>query len=1098
MSARTFGELDDGVENAQSSRRGTSMARRENFQVRQREKRWRAARRLLLRVEDLESRLLLSGLTITQFPIQFTSAPQDVTIGSDGNVYCTDIQGNSIDELNLTTHAISVYPIPKSGSGQSVFALVSTASTITSVPKGNIYFVEPNSNAIGELNLTTHVITQIPIPTPNSQPAGIATGVDGNIYFAERMAGKIGELNLTTSVITETTVPGINPEPTGITALGTTTAPVLYFTLSGADMIGDITPNATTEPAVTVPPVPAGETLYTPSGTVYPSGTVFAPMMMLPPNTITEFTQLPYEPLAITAGTDGNLYYTESGQSGIGELIPGGAPAPTYFPPNEMITDPSTHTTYSAMSPPLLGYTFSKGSFAQFALESPAAMPDEITGFDNSLYFTDTATDEVGELTPATGLNSEVQVPSIASLGGGITSAPDGNLYFTTTISDGVGEIDTLPPTMGPITQFEVAPNIEPTGITSTPAGAGADIYFTEYSTDEIGELSPTAGSPSPPSSNFAIPTPSSGPDGIAVGADGNVYFTESLTGKIGELNTATDSVTEFPIPTLNTGISPAGISPLQIVAGPAGTSSLYFTEAGTGEIGEISSQATILQTPETVPATQTITLPDGNTYEPSSIISAGTLLPIGTITQYIVPTANSEPFGIALGAAGNIYFTESAGDKIGEISTRSESGPLSVPTGVAITIPCGMTYLAGSTALAGQNLPAGTITEFTIPTGNGPGPIAVGPGGYVWFALNDGGALAYLNPVTGVITPDYALQSFLIAGLASGPAPSEDLYLTDDVHDQIGEVSSVGQPIITFGPSTDSSQTPLDEPLGITVAASGNLWFTEYDDDEIGEAQISAQSPTTPAAQAASTLDLSASVTAAYPGESVTITAVVPPSSGLPNPTGYVTFSVNGLQQPPVALSASNQQDANAAVLSFVIVNSGTQTITAIYDGDFNYAASSPQSVVLPGDGPTVLSVQRYGVHDHPTSLVLKFSGPLVAKAAMNSANYELMSARGLPIGIAGASYDATNDTVTLHLKRKLDLHRVYELTVNGTAPSGLAGTSGLFLDGADNGSPGSDYATSITGSNLVQTKANDADPRQDRAKAHVSRVDRPRLQPR
>jgi hypothetical protein len=129
---------------------------------------------------------------------------------------------------------------------------------------------------------------------------------------------------------------------------------------------------------------------------------------------------------------------------------------------------------------------------------------------------------------------------------------------------------------------------------------------------------------------------------------------------------------------------------------------------------------------------------------------------------------------------------------------------------------------------------------------------------------------------------------------------------------------------------------------------------------------------------------------------------------------------------------------------------------------------------------------------------LVLPISGQLDPGAATNATNYELMSAMGLPIGIAQADYNSANDTVTVHLKRRLDLHRSYELTVIGTGLGGLAGASGLLLDGAGSGSPGSDYATSITGGNLVLPKSKRADLRQDQAKAKLSLVDRRRTRAR
>ena len=57
------------------------------------------------------------------------------------------------------------------------------------------------------------------------------------------------------------------------------------------------------------------------------------------------------------------------------------------------------------------------------------------------------------------------------------------------------------------------------------------------------------------------------------------------------------------------------------------------------------------------------------------------------TVTVYNVPTASSQPNGIALGPDGNIWFTEYNAGKIGEIT------------------------------------PGGTITEYTLPAGSASGP---------------------------------------------------------------------------------------------------------------------------------------------------------------------------------------------------------------------------------------------------------------------------------------------------------------------------------------------------------------------------------------
>ena len=53
-------------------------------------------------------------------------------------------------------------------------------------PNGNMWFTEDGGNKIGEINPTTHAITEFTVPTPSSQPFGIASGPDGNIWFTEK------------------------------------------------------------------------------------------------------------------------------------------------------------------------------------------------------------------------------------------------------------------------------------------------------------------------------------------------------------------------------------------------------------------------------------------------------------------------------------------------------------------------------------------------------------------------------------------------------------------------------------------------------------------------------------------------------------------------------------------------------------------------------------------------------------------------------------------------------------------------------------------------------------------------------------------------
>ena len=61
---------------------------------------------------------------------------------------------------------------------------------IVAGPNGNMWFTEAGGlGEIGEINPTTHAITEFPAATASSQPFGIAVGPDGNIWYTEKDVG---------------------------------------------------------------------------------------------------------------------------------------------------------------------------------------------------------------------------------------------------------------------------------------------------------------------------------------------------------------------------------------------------------------------------------------------------------------------------------------------------------------------------------------------------------------------------------------------------------------------------------------------------------------------------------------------------------------------------------------------------------------------------------------------------------------------------------------------------------------------------------------------------------------------------------------------
>src|SRR5437016_726392 len=108
--------------------------------------------------------------------------------------------------------------------------------------------------------------------------------------------------------------------------------------------------------------------------------------------TITEYSVLTggSEPYGITAGPDGNLWFTEIMASRIGRITPAGV------------------TT-------------------EFALASGSEPTDITAGPDGNLWFAEFQGNNIGKITPG-GMVMEFPVPAGGSFPQGITAGPDGNL----------------------------------------------------------------------------------------------------------------------------------------------------------------------------------------------------------------------------------------------------------------------------------------------------------------------------------------------------------------------------------------------------------------------------------------------------------------------------------------------------------------------------------------------------------------------------------------------------------------------------------------------------------------------------------------------
>jgi virginiamycin B lyase len=295
-------------------------------------------------------------------------------------------------------------------------------------------------------SVLAQTITEFPIPTPGSDPLGIAAGPDGAVWFTEFRRNRIGRIT-TAGVVSEFAIPTPDSSPLDIAA-GPDGA--LWFTEDTACRVGRITI--------------AGEI------TEFPTG-AFA---------IGDCTT------GIARGPDGNMWFTEWEAGQIGRITPAGVvtlftiPDPPTFgaKPNDIVAGPDGALWFTELQGDRIGRITTGGVITQF----PAGtnnLRDIAAGPDGALWFTDSQGSQIGRIT-TDGVITRFPVPAPAS---GIAAGPDGAMWFTESAANKIGRITTD----GVVTEFSI-----PTAA-SSPAdiatGPDGNLWFTERAANKIGRL---------------------------------------------------------------------------------------------------------------------------------------------------------------------------------------------------------------------------------------------------------------------------------------------------------------------------------------------------------------------------------------------------------------------------------------------------------------------------------------------------------------------------------------------------------------------------------------------------------------------------------
>jgi polyhydroxybutyrate depolymerase len=209
-----------------------------------------------------------------------------------------------------------------------------------------------------------------------------------------------------------------------------------------------------------------------------------------------------------------------------------------------------------------------------------------------------------------------------------------------------------------------------------------------------------------------------------------------------------------------------------------------------------------------------------------------GRISPSGVITEFRVPTAGVGPYQIAAGPDHSMWFTEYNTTKIGQVSSTGRITEIQMPQptygGTGITgSPAGPVWIADPGGFIDTISPAGTVTRIRLPATGIPFAIAQSPFGHIWVSELTGyfeysRVLLHLHPASGEPVSTLTLGSTMsdIDALAAGPGAT--VWFADFGTSQIGEINGDGR-VRLF-----ADMAPYSGLSDIAEGPDSTMWFSE------------------------------------------------------------------------------------------------------------------------------------------------------------------------------------------------------------------------------------------------------------------------------
>lgn len=365
---------------------------------------------------------------------------------SDAVVSCAAGKAVEVLERRCLLSTVTAFPIP--GQNADTFSWDGSAHIVAG-PDGNLWFTDPGNNQVDRVTpqgqitpftLPVHNVVSTgdgsstanggsitdPILTPDDpSPDDIVVGPDGNLWFTESGVDRIGRIT-PSGTITEFTTPTADSNPTGI-ALGSDGN--LWFAESGTNDIGRITPaGVITEFATDNLDLSSTDKMVKgPGGDVwfvaFDSNGDNEIARVNTAGKVTAYAANSY-PADLTVGPDGSVYVAASGE--IDQVNASGAVTAFTIPDGSdayaITAGPDGALWFGLDGSNQLGRMTTGGTFAEFSLPEPGATDGSnisigalTTGPDNNLWFTDDQTPQVGYVDLASALLASGASPTVTA-----------------------------------------------------------------------------------------------------------------------------------------------------------------------------------------------------------------------------------------------------------------------------------------------------------------------------------------------------------------------------------------------------------------------------------------------------------------------------------------------------------------------------------------------------------------------------------------------------------------------------------------------------------------------------------------------------------